>query len=459
MKKIYVLAAGLILSGSIIGQGVLNTKVYPKQKADLSHVKRPVTGVRDQSKSNTFAAWVEPVGDLMVQLSIDETGASTGNSQASVVVCMYQDSTVTQSDPTNGTMAVSEVMLGSVLDPNSQFLQASLSPYITPGQPYYLDSLEILGSYVQVNTSAMDTLYVWITWGDTTTSSAAFGKLKCSTAFNAPLSTFRYEVMCNKVTGAKAGPGNAMKSTVSGTNMKLIKYVLQSTDASTVATNGVGIKAINIPMTTLSIPANNIVSCYYEFVPQAGSYTPFSSCSFAFSGAPTSQTVNGFAGCAWQQSSPADTSLASFANQQIDPNGWNMGMDYNSYQRHLAYGANSGWNTIVPGNLILAPQIYYKISSNFEGVSEINNDFMLMQNQPNPFTTETTVRYKLNKSASDVAVQIYDIRGVKMYEKTEKNKQSGVYSLNISDVNFASGVYFCTLVVDGAKVTNKIIKQ
>ena len=455
MKKIYTLVACLVLGGSIIGQNAVTPPVHPKQKADLSKVKLPVTGIRDQSKS-TFDAWVEPVGDVMTQLGTTLTGASTGNSQGNFINPMFQDSTVTSSDATNGTTSMFTIMLGSVLDPKSQFLQSSLTPYVTATQPYYLDSLGILASYVKV-TPAVDTLYTWIVWGDTSNTSTVFKKLKTSTSFNAPLNAWRYEVIGPKVTGAAAGPGNVMKSSVPSTNMLLIKYVLQSTDSSSVSSAGVGIKLINIPIPTISIPGGNIVSCYYEFVP-GGAYTA-NACSFAFSGAPATQTINGFAGCIWQQTSPAVSSLASFTNEQIDPDGWNMGTSYNSYQRHLAYGATSGWNTVVPGDQITAANVYYKISSTPEGVAEINNDFMLLQNQPNPFTNETTIKYHLNKTASEVAVQIYDVRGVKMYEKTDKNLKPGNYSLNINDINFAPGVYFCTLVVDGAKVTNKIIKQ
>ena len=158
MKKIYTLVFSIVLSGTIIGQSVLSTKVVPKQKANLSKVKLPATGIRDQSKASTFAAWVEPVGDIMTQLGTTLTGASTGNSQGSFLSPMFQDSTVTQSDPNNGTMSMFTIMQGSVLDPKSQFLQASLNPYVTATQSYNVDSVAILGSYVKV-TAAIDTLY------------------------------------------------------------------------------------------------------------------------------------------------------------------------------------------------------------------------------------------------------------------------------------------------------------
>ncbi len=100
------------------------------------------------------------------------------------------------------------------------------------------------------------------------------------------------------------------------------------------------------------------------------------------------------------------------------------------------------------------------VTTNPLGIMEnVNKDFSLGQNEPNPFTNHTKINYTLKKSASNVAVQIYDIRGVKIYEKAEKNLKSGNYSVEVNDFNFASGMYFCTLVVDGERVTNKMVKQ
>ena len=278
-----------------------------------------------------------------------------------------------------------------------------------------------------------------------------------STSFNAPLNSWRYEVIGPKVTGAAAGAGNKMKSSVPASNRVLVKYPLTNSDSSTVSAAGVGIKLINIPLlSSIVIPAGNIVSCYYEFVP--GATYASGACSFAFSGAPATQTINGFAGCIWQQTSPAVTSLASFTNEQIDPDGWNMGVDYNSYQRHLAYGATSSWNTVEPGDQITAPQVYYKISSNSVGVAELtNNNFSLGQNKPNPFTNVTTINYEINTTSKNVDFQVYDIAGVKVFEKNQTNVGPGQYTVNFNSDNLSSGVYFYSLVVDGNKVNRKMI--
>lgn len=445
---------GLVLGGTIVGQSVLNVPFETRHKAVLApNAKLPATRSPYQSRSAAFDAWVEPVGDIMAVKGIDLTGATSGTSQDTFIDIVYQDSTVTYSSST-GTKNVFACALGSVLDPKSSFLNSSFVPYVTAAEPYYIDSVIIAGSYVKV-TNAIDTLYTWIVWGDSTTTSAAFTKRTDATTWVSPIGTWRYEIIGPKVSGATGAAGNKIKSSAPATNKLLIKYVLTNTDS---VSAGGFVRGINIPLPggPIAIPAGNIVSCFYTFVP-GGAYST-GDCSYAFTGAPAAQTINGFAGEIWGQTSPAVAALTDYQDQQVDPDGWNMGGTYNKRQRHAVYTA--AWQNMVMGDLVTAPVIFYKVSSTPEGIDEVaNNNFSLLQNQPNPFTNQTTVKYQLKKSAADVAVQIFDVRGVKMYEKTEKNLKPGSYSLTVNDVNFAAGVYFCTLTVDGEKVTNRMIKQ
>ena len=222
MKKIYTLIAGIVFSGTIIGQDVLEVPDHSTNKGNMSLVNLPVTGIRDQSRS-TFAAWVEPVGDIMRTLGIDLTGQITGTSEGHFAIPIFQDSTVVYSDA-SGAYPIYHIMKGSILDPQSPDLQTSLVPYVTPTQSYYLDSLIIKGSYVKV-TPAIDTLYTWIVWGDTTNSSVAFTKRATSASWVPPISTWRYEIIGPKVTGSANGSGNIMNSAVPATNMKLINKI------------------------------------------------------------------------------------------------------------------------------------------------------------------------------------------------------------------------------------------
>ena len=84
----------------------------------------------------------------------------------------------------------------------------------------------ILGSYVKV-TSAIDTLYTWIVWGDTSSSSLEFTKVPCSTLWVPPISIWRATLIGPKLTGATGGSGNVIKSNVPTSNIMLIKYVFK----------------------------------------------------------------------------------------------------------------------------------------------------------------------------------------------------------------------------------------
>jgi hypothetical protein len=106
--------------------------------------------------------------------------------------------------------------------------------------------------------------------------------------------------------------------------------------------------------------------------------------------------------------------------------------------------------------------ISYKVTSPplGTGVAETAGSyFTLAQNNPNPFTDKTTIRYQLAKKASQVTIEVYDTKGVKLFEQNETDVYPGKYTLDISRNNLAAGVYFCTLTVDGEKITNKIVAQ
>jgi type IX secretion system substrate protein len=102
--------------------------------------------------------------------------------------------------------------------------------------------------------------------------------------------------------------------------------------------------------------------------------------------------------------------------------------------------------------------ISYKVTNPPTDIDELNANFSLEQNQPNPFTNATTINYHMKKSADRVSLQIYDVRGVKVYETSTSNVRTGSYSVDVQN-DFTPGMYFYTLEVDGAKATKKMIVQ
>jgi len=454
MKKIYLSLAGLVICGSIISQNIINMQDHiNKQRAILpANAKLPLLHPNNSGSrvAGPFSMWTEPIGDIMTNKGLNLNGSA--NADAAVFVDMiYQDSTVTSSSQ-SGKSYISSILLGTVLDPTSTLLQASNDPIVTKNDSYSIDSLTIYGSYVKV-TSAIDTLYTWLVWGDSS-NTAVFNKRLDNATWNAPIGTWRHSVIGPKITGATGAAGNKVKPAAPSTNMKLIKYALQNTDS---VGSGGFVKNIIIPLPSVAvIPAGNIVSCFFTFVP-GGTYAP-GDVSYNLGGT-APQTINGFAAGVWGQLNPAVTTLTDYVDQQVDLSSWCMGASYDKGQRHNLYPTT--WSTFMAGDLTTAPVIGYKISGTSTlGVSELEkNGFALTQNQPNPFHNQTTINYQIKKTAENVTLQIFDIRGVKLYEKTELNVKAGNYSETINNVNFSSGLYFYSLSVDGAKVTKKMIAQ
>ena len=109
-------------------------------------------------------------------------------------------------------------------------------------------------------------------------------------------------------------------------------------------------------------------------------------------------------------------------------------------------------------NFSYSYRIYYSFYSNSSvGIHDINSNFSLSQNTPNPFTNQTKINYQIKTPAKNIALEIYNIAGVKMFEKTQTNLNAGNYSVHVNDVNFSAGIYFYSLIVDGNKTTKKMI--
>lgn len=71
------------------------------------------------------------------------------------------------------------------------------------------------------------------------------------------------------------------------------------------------------------------------------------------------------------------------------------------------------------------------------------NDFKVYQNYPNPFKSITTIDYDLKERAK-VFLEIYDIKGGKVFDYDAGHQEAGKKSLNLN-LNLASGIYFYNL--------------
>ncbi len=111
----------------------------------------------------------------------------------------------------------------------------------------------------------------------------------------------------------------------------------------------------------------------------------------------------------------------------------------------------SGNNRITSNNSAIRT-IKYSLISDIEFKNLIDNNDTHLSNYPNPFNSESIIKYKiLNKG--NAAIKIYDSKGVEMQILLKEYKLEGEYELKFDAKNYSSGVYYYSLILN-----NKILK-
>ncbi|UCH09410.1 MAG: T9SS type A sorting domain-containing protein, partial [Fidelibacterota bacterium] len=98
----------------------------------------------------------------------------------------------------------------------------------------------------------------------------------------------------------------------------------------------------------------------------------------------------------------------------------------------------------------------------YDEIAAIHNDdrpsqpihFGLSQNYPNPFNPQTTIRYRI-QTASQVTLEIFDVRGRKVATLVNEYQQAGYYSTTWDARNASSGIYVGRLQANGLTATKK----
>ncbi|GHV25499.1 hypothetical protein FACS1894176_04100 [Bacteroidia bacterium] len=76
----------------------------------------------------------------------------------------------------------------------------------------------------------------------------------------------------------------------------------------------------------------------------------------------------------------------------------------------------------------------------------------LYQNAPNPFRTNTEIRYFLPEGIREAYLCIFDMQG-KMLKKL--NAQVGMNTLTVRGSELHAGMYLYSLIVDGQEIDTK----
>jgi hypothetical protein len=89
--------------------------------------------------------------------------------------------------------------------------------------------------------------------------------------------------------------------------------------------------------------------------------------------------------------------------------------------------------------------------------ADIKAGFNLAQNQPNPFTTATTIQYSIDK-AGTVSLNLYNADGQKVKTLENNYKEKGSYQYNLNGAGLKAGTYVYTLLLNGRQIAKQAIK-
>jgi hypothetical protein len=93
----------------------------------------------------------------------------------------------------------------------------------------------------------------------------------------------------------------------------------------------------------------------------------------------------------------------------------------------------------------------------FIGIEDVlTSSAFVGQNQPNPFTGTTIVNYTV-ASQSDVSLELHDVMGKMVLRADQGDRATGAHQLTIDATDLAAGAYYYSLVVDGERLTRKMI--
>jgi hypothetical protein len=79
-------------------------------------------------------------------------------------------------------------------------------------------------------------------------------------------------------------------------------------------------------------------------------------------------------------------------------------------------------------------------------------------NAPNPFRTETEIRYNL-LAPGEVRLSVQDMYGREVARLVDKHQPAGAYTVLFRADNLSSGVYLATLIVNNTRVSRRMLVQ
>ncbi|MFZ1322103.1 MAG: T9SS type A sorting domain-containing protein [Ignavibacteria bacterium] len=117
------------------------------------------------------------------------------------------------------------------------------------------------------------------------------------------------------------------------------------------------------------------------------------------------------------------------------------------------YVSGIEYNTTYPTRKVLSLK-YSILTGNTFSETIIPDKFLLHQNFPNPFNPKTVINYELPVTGN-AELKVFDVLGNEVAVLVNEKQSAGNYKVEFDGSNFASGVYFYRLDVDGNIIGTK----
>ena len=150
--------------------------------------------------------------------------------------------------------------------------------------------------------------------------------------------------------------------------------------------------------------------------------------------------------------------------------------DANGNLLTLAHSGSIDWNRynkliyINAGDYIYLlsywdPSVFIKISYKQMVITDVPSlpggtiiDYSLSQPYPNPFSSATTIKYKVTKPGF-VSLKVFNAIGIEVSSLVNERKPAGEYSIEWNAAGFEEGMYFCKLLSGNYCEVKKMLKM
>jgi photosystem II stability/assembly factor-like uncharacterized protein len=138
------------------------------------------------------------------------------------------------------------------------------------------------------------------------------------------------------------------------------------------------------------------------------------------------------------------------------PGYWGLSANLNALSFSPVVSQLNGW-AVGESGLILH---YQRGATNPTSINvrDLPAETGMQQNFPNPFSTSTTITYKIT-SPGIVSLKIFDAIGTEVASLVNEKKPIGEYSIDWNAAEFGSGIYFCKLQNGRFCETKKMLKM